>query len=79
MMSHLNDDKYKKVCLRAGFFVKKKYAGMYFFQVLPFEGRYIFLDGHTRLYYAVMRGWGFVHITLLLRTNTLNVSIQYIC
>ena len=26
-------------------------------QVLPNEGRYIALDGHTRLYYAVMRGW----------------------
>lgn len=26
-------------------------------QVLPFEGRYISLDGHTRLYYAVMNGW----------------------
>lgn len=26
-------------------------------QVLPFQGRYISLDGHTRLYYAVMNGW----------------------
>lgn len=26
-------------------------------QVMPFEGRYIALDGHTRLYYAVMQGW----------------------
>ena len=26
-------------------------------QVLPHEGRYISLDGHTRLYYAVMQGW----------------------
>ena len=26
-------------------------------QVLPHEGRYISLDGHTRLYYAVMMGW----------------------
>ncbi len=26
-------------------------------QVLPFEGRFISLDGHTRLYYAVTRGW----------------------
>lgn len=26
-------------------------------QVLSFEGRYISLDGHTRLYYAVMQGW----------------------
>lgn len=26
-------------------------------QVMPFEGRYISLDGHTRLYYAVMKGW----------------------
>lgn len=26
-------------------------------QVMPFEGRYISLDGHTRAYYAVMKGW----------------------
>lgn len=26
-------------------------------QVLPDQGRYISLDGHTRLYYAVMKGW----------------------
>ncbi|HBA51284.1 MAG TPA: hypothetical protein DCZ91_26495 [Lachnospiraceae bacterium] len=26
-------------------------------QVLPFRDRYISLDGHTRLYYAVMQGW----------------------
>lgn len=26
-------------------------------QVLPHGGRYIALDGHTRLYYAVMKGW----------------------
>lgn len=26
-------------------------------QVLPYQGRYISLDGHTRLYYAVMKGW----------------------
>lgn len=26
-------------------------------QVIPFEGRYVSLDGHTRLYYAVMQGW----------------------
>lgn len=26
-------------------------------QVMPYEGRYISLDGHTRLYYAVMKGW----------------------
>ncbi len=26
-------------------------------QVLPTEDRYISLDGHTRLYYAVMKGW----------------------
>ena len=25
-------------------------------QVMPFEGRYISLDGHTRMYYAVMKG-----------------------
>ncbi len=26
-------------------------------QVLPWEGKYISLDGHTRLYYAVTQGW----------------------
>lgn len=26
-------------------------------QVIPYEDRYISLDGHTRLYYAVMNGW----------------------
>ena len=26
-------------------------------QVLPNENRFISLDGHTRLYYAVMKGW----------------------
>lgn len=26
-------------------------------QVIPHNGRYISLDGHTRLYYAVMQGW----------------------
>ncbi len=26
-------------------------------QMMPFEDRYISLDGHTRLYYAVMKGW----------------------
>lgn len=29
-------------------------------QVLPSEDRFISLDGHTRLYYAVMQGWEFV-------------------
>lgn len=29
-------------------------------QVIPFEGRYISLDGHTRLYYAVMKDWNTV-------------------
>lgn len=29
-------------------------------QVLPHEGRYLSLDGHTRLYYAVMKGWNSV-------------------
>lgn len=29
-------------------------------QVLPHNGRYISLDGHTRLYYAVMQGWASV-------------------
>ncbi len=26
-------------------------------QVMPYKDRYISLDGHTRLYYAVMKGW----------------------
>ncbi len=25
--------------------------------VLPYRGKYISLDGHTRLYYAVLKGW----------------------
>ena len=29
-------------------------------QVLPHENRFISLDGHTRLYYAVMKGWKYV-------------------
>lgn len=29
-------------------------------QVLPYQGRFISLDGHTRLYYAVMKGWNSV-------------------
>ena len=29
-------------------------------QVLPYEGRYLALDGHTRLFYAVRRGWAAV-------------------
>ncbi len=29
-------------------------------QVLPCKDRYISLDGHTRLYYAVMQGWSHV-------------------
>lgn len=29
-------------------------------QVLPHRERYISLDGHTRLYYAVMKGWKYV-------------------
>lgn len=33
-------------------------------QVLPFEGRYISLDGHTRLYYAAMNGWNFVRAVI---------------
>ena len=33
-------------------------------QVLPFEGRYISLDGHTRLYLAVMKGWNFVRAVM---------------
>lgn len=30
-------------------------------QVLPYKDRYISLDGHTRLYYAVMMGWNTVY------------------
>lgn len=30
-------------------------------QVLPYKDRYISLDGHTRLYYAVMKGWNSVY------------------
>lgn len=33
-------------------------------QVMPFEGRYISLDGHTRLYYAVMKGWDTVRAVM---------------
>ena len=29
-------------------------------QGLPYQGRFISLDGHTRLYYAVMQGWEYV-------------------
>ena len=29
-------------------------------QVLPHDGQYIALDGHTRLYLAVMKGWAYV-------------------
>lgn len=29
-------------------------------QVLPYQGRYIALDGHTRLYLAAQRGWSHV-------------------
>ena len=30
-------------------------------QVMPYQNRFISLDGHTRLYYAVMKGWEYVH------------------
>lgn len=33
-------------------------------QVLPYEGRYVSLDGHTRLYYAVMKGWDHVRAVI---------------
>ncbi len=33
-------------------------------QAMPHEGRYISLDGHTRLYYAVMKGWNRVRAVL---------------
>lgn len=29
-------------------------------QVMSYEDRYLSLDGHTRLYYAVMNGWNYV-------------------
>lgn len=34
-------------------------------QVLPYEGRYISLDGHTRLYYAVTKGWHCVRAVIV--------------
>lgn len=33
-------------------------------QVMPYEGHYLSLDGHTRLYYAVSRGWKTVRAVL---------------
>lgn len=33
-------------------------------QALPFDGQYISLDGHTRLYYAVMKGWDHVRAVI---------------
>lgn len=36
-------------------------------QVLPHEGRYIALDGHTRLYYAVQQGW--THVRAVAETS----------
>lgn len=33
-------------------------------QVLPHEDRYVSLDGHTRLYYAVMKGWDHVRAVI---------------
>ena len=36
-------------------FIRK--PGDIIIQVLPYQGRFISLDGHTRLYYAVMMGW----------------------
>ena len=36
-------------------------------QLLPYNGRYISLDGHTRLYYAVMQGWD--HIRGVIETS----------
>lgn len=37
-------------------------------QLLPYNGRYISLDGHTRLYYAVMQGWD--HIRGVIETSS---------
>lgn len=34
-------------------------------QVLRFEGRYISLDGHTRLYYAAMKEWSVVRAVVI--------------
>lgn len=34
-------------------------------QVLPYEGRYISLDGHTRSYYAVTKGWHCVRAVIV--------------
>lgn len=39
-------------------FIRK--PGDIIIQVLPYQGRFISLDGHTRLYYAVMMGWNSV-------------------
>lgn len=33
-------------------------------QVMPYEDRYISLDGHTRLYFAVMNGWSSVRAVI---------------
>lgn len=33
-------------------------------QVLPYNDRYIALDGHTRLYYAIMNGWDTVRAVI---------------
>ena len=37
-------------------------------QLLPHNGRYICLDGHTRLYYAVMQGWN--HVRGVIETSS---------
>lgn len=37
-------------------------------QLLPYNGRYISLDGHTRLYYAVMQGWD--HVRGVIETSS---------
>ena len=34
-------------------------------QVLPHDGRYISLDGHTRLYYAARMDWNFVRAVIV--------------
>ena len=51
---YVDEDKVRAV----GSFIHK--ADDIIIQVLPWEDRFISLDGHTRLYYAVTQGWSHV-------------------
>lgn len=51
---YVDEDKVRAV----GSFIHK--ADDIIIQVLPWEDRFISLDGHTRLYYAVAQGWSHV-------------------